>query len=203
ARGWVRERNNCQRLPGGAVRRGGREDVAPPAVGKDGPACAIRLAREGIKDHPFPKRRRAALCGGYQNGVTLGVQNLGTQFTAEVPPAEIRRRDRKEKGSAHALESAFPVKEEKQLVFLDGSADAASVDVPDAFGLNPQAGAILIPRISPQGAVLVQGESAAVKLIGSGLGRDGHGGAAGHPLFSIEVIGRDVDLLNAFHGRDV
>ena len=49
----------------------------------------------------------------------------------------------------------------------------------------------------------VKGESAAVEFVGPGFRRDGDGGAAGHPLFRIEVIGGDVDLLNALHRRDI
>src|SRR5262245_14165549 len=118
--GQVWARDQSQQFRHWAVQPGGRDDVDPPAAGKYGPASAIRGAAEGIKDHPFPEWRIAALCGGHHNGAALGVQNLGTQFTAEVPRAEIRRRDRKERGRAQALESAFPVGEEKQLVFLDG-----------------------------------------------------------------------------------
>src|SRR5262249_42530437 len=94
-----------QQLHHRAVQPGSRDDVDPPTAGKYGPTCALLVAGEGIKDHPFPEWRRAALCGGhrnwYQNGVAILVlnllENLGTQFTDETPRAETRRRNRKER----------------------------------------------------------------------------------------------------------
>ena len=42
-----------------------------------------------------------------------------------------------------------------------------------------------------------------VELIAAGLGDDGDGRAAGHPLFGIEIIGGNVDFLNGFRWRHV
>src|SRR5204863_4660895 len=91
----------------------------------------------------------------------------------------------------------------EQLVSSDGSADAAPVDIADTFGFGLDAGAVFVPPEGAQSVVGVQGESAAVNLVGAGLGRDRDGGAAGHPLFRLKVIGRDVDFFDAFHRRDI
>src|SRR5262245_5510082 len=134
----------------------------------------------------------------------MGIQNQVTQFTAEIPLAEVCRRNRKRSRSeSHALESAFPVSEKEQLIFLYGSADVGPVEVSDAFRFISYAAAILIPLKSPKESILVQGKSGPMKLISSRFGRHSHGSATGDPLFGIEVIGRDIDLLNAFNRRNV
>src|SRR5262245_4739816 len=147
--GQVWARDQGQQFRHGAVQPGSRDDVDPSTTGKYGPVCAIRVAGEGIKDHPLPEWCGTALCSGHQNGAAAGIQNLGTQFGAEISRTEDVWRDRKERGRADALEGAFPVSEEKQLVSLDRSADAAPVEVSDAFGFFRYAGSILIPQKSP------------------------------------------------------
>ncbi len=46
-------------------------------------------------------------------------------------------------------------------------------------------------------------EKAAVEFVGAGLRRYSHRSAAGNPLLSIEVIGGDVDRLDALHRRNI
>ena len=68
-------------------------------------------------------------------------------------------------GAAHALERAFPVREEEQLVLLDRAAEAAAVDVADAL----RALSVTPARFSSQvnarkRAVVVHRERAAVEV---------------------------------------
>ncbi len=49
----------------------------------------------------------------------------------------------------------------------------------------------------------MEAKSAAMELVRAGFRRHSDGCAAGHSLFRLEVIGGNVDFLNAFHRRDV
>ena len=42
-----------------------------------------------------------------------------------------------------------------------------------------------------------------MKLIRAGLGDNGNGGTAGHALFGVEIVGRDIYFLNGFCRRDI
>ena len=116
-----------------------------PALRKHGSAGAIQIACERIEDHALPKWCRPAFRGGHHDGPAARAQDLRAQHPAEIPGAEVSCRDRGQHGVAHALERAFPIREEEQLVLLDGSADAAAVDVSVAFRFVLDPGAILVP----------------------------------------------------------
>src|SRR5439155_26983739 len=158
-------RDQIQQLHHGSVEPGSGNNVEPSTAGKYRAACAVHVACEGIEHHSFPEWHRAPLRGGHRNGVALGIQNLRPQHSAEIPRAEVIRRDRKEPAGADPLEGAFPVSEKEKLVLYDRSADAAPVDISDASRLFLYPGAILIPQEGPQGAIVVQAEGAAVELV--------------------------------------
>ena len=138
-------RNQCQQLHHGRVQPGSGNHVEPPIVGKHRPACAIHVAAVGIEDHPLAELGEATLRGGYHNRAAPGIRDRRSELCAEIPRAEIIRRDGEERGAAHALESAFPIREKEQRASLDRSSEAAPVNVANAFGLLRYASAILIP----------------------------------------------------------
>src|SRR5437764_4441132 len=134
-----------QQLHHGWIQSRSWNHVEAPVAGKHRPACSIRVAAIGIKDHPLTELRSAALRGGHHNHAASGVHDRRSQFSAEIPGAEIICRDCEERRSAHSLESALPIREKKQLAFLDRSADTAPIEVTDTFGLLCYPGAIFIP----------------------------------------------------------
>src|SRR5437867_1532766 len=143
--GQVEMRDQYQQLHHGWVQPGSWNDVEPPIAGKRRAARAVRAAGIGIEDHPLAELCGATLGSGHHNGVAPGIHDGRSQFSAEIARAEIFRRDGKEPGAAYALKGAFPVREKEQLAFLDGSTDAAPINITDAFGLSGYVGAILIP----------------------------------------------------------
>ena len=72
-----------------------------------------------------------------------------------------------------------------------------------SFGLS-----VTPPKFSSQvkarkRIVAVAGEHAAAKIVGPRLRDHGNGRAAGHALLGVEVVGGNVDFLDALHRRDV
>src|SRR5262249_18312168 len=143
--GLVGTRDQCQQLHCGWVQPRNGNHVEPSVAGKHRAACAVQVSAVRIEDHPLPELGGTALRRRAHNGLSPGVRNRRSQFSAEISCADISSRDGEERRAAHALESAFPVREKEQLAFFDGSADAAPVNISDAFGLLFYTGSILIP----------------------------------------------------------
>ena len=78
------------------------------------------------------------------------------QLPAEISGPEVGGRHREQCGAAHALEGALPVGEKEQLVLPYGAADAATINVANAFWLGRDAGAILVPGVGAQGIIGVK-----------------------------------------------
>ena len=110
-----------------------------------------------------------------------------------------------EKSSEKPTRSNVPSQSAKKnsLFFLIGPPRLPPSMLRMPFGFSCDASAILVPRERAQRAAVVHRERAAVEVVRPGLGDHGDGGAAGHALLGIEVVGGDVDFLDALHRRDV
>src|SRR5437870_2558458 len=117
--------------------------------------------------------------------MTRAVQNRVPEELREVAFSEVSSRDGSTHEAVRALEGAFPVGKEEQLALLDGSTDAAPIDVMDIFGLFIYPGAIVIPQEGSGGTIVVHGKEAAVEIVGPRLGDHRDGGAARHSLLGI------------------
>ena len=120
--------------------------------------------------------------------LSAGIENFGAQHAAEIPGAEVGRRDGKQACAPRAFERAFPVREEEQLVFLDRSAEVSAGGAAALVGPVGQAGKILVPGEGPHGVVREPGEHGAAKIVRPGFGYHRHRSASGHPLLGVEVV---------------
>jgi hypothetical protein len=119
---------------------------------------------------------------------------------AEIAISDFRCGHRVERGRRSPFAHAFPSTKEEQLVFDDRSSERCSIHIAiRCWKLVSDEKEI--PRL--QVIVRVIGKRGAVKFVRTGLCHHGNRSAAGHSLFRVEVISRDINGLHRFLRRDI
>src|SRR5215467_15179363 len=187
-----------------ALRRG-REIVG--GIRRNTVHCHVRswnqcneLRRDGINRDGSLIRK--GLSSGAVSVPCCGVVDRRT-CTGEVSRTKCCRRERLQTSPVITLERAVPTSKEKELVLEDWAAKSTAHVIQNALPFTWAVSCRLKELSCPQRLVLVVFKQASVELIRPGLGDNGDGRSTGHSLLGVEVIRRNVDLLNGLCRRNV
>ena len=176
--------------------------TCPPLEKTDRPVPS-RLPEKGSKIIPSLSAVVPPSVVGTRMGVPAALRIGAPSIRLKSPlrKSAVGTEDSTEKPVRSNVPSQFPKK--NSLFFLIGPPrlPPSMLRLPSGLSVTP---ARFSSQVNVRSALLSYiANAVAAQVVRAGLGDDGDGRAAGHALLGIEVVGGDVDFLDAFHRRDV